>query len=206
MILCIPYHPKITDFTKFGAALRKLGTNPSHSLMVVSTREHEEDAFEFLMGLKDGYLAAKTVVIPDAAGEPATRLLNRFFVAAMTALAGHVPGPSEHPKTVMLYFDATWRPFTNRWLDDLQAEYYLRGAPRVFGRFEDRGEGFAPLSAGPVAFAKDFPARSKLLDFVIDSGRHWREYLAWELVNSSVKTDTIGRIKAASIRPAPIEK
>lgn len=205
MILCIPYHPRITDYGKFGSALRKLGTNPSHSLMTVSTREHEEAAFEFQMGLVDGYLSAKAVVVPDVPRETPMQFSNRMFLGAMKALHDHVPGPSEHPKPVMLYHDPTWRPFTNRWLDDLQGEYYLNGAPLVMGRFETNGAG-VPVTAGPVAFAKGYPKHSKLLDFLMDSGEHWRNFLAWELVNSSVKTDTIGRNKAASIRPTPTEK
>ena len=205
MILCIPYHPRITDYAKFSHALRKLGTNPSHSLMVISTREHEEAAFEFQMALVDGFLSAKSVVLPDLPRETPLNITNRLFLGAMKALDEHVPGPSEHPKPVMLYFDPTWRPFTNRWLDDLQAEFYLKGAPLVVAKFDVKDDGL-PVSTGPVLFSKGFPKHSKLMPFLIDSGQHWRNYLAWELVNSSVKTDTIGRNKAASIRPAPIEK
>jgi len=205
MILCIPYHPRITDYAKFSLALRKLGTNPSHSLMVVSLRDHEEVAFEFLMGLQDGYLSAKSVVMPDLPRETPLQFSNRCFLAAMKALHDHIPGPSEHPKPVMLYFDPAWRPFTNRWLDELQGEYYIKGAPLVMARFEPREDG-TPATAGPVMFAKGYPAHSRLMDFLQDSGKHWREYFAWEMFNVSVKTDTIGRKKAASIRPAPTEK
>lgn len=205
MILCIPFHPRITDYAKFALALRKFGTNPSHSLMVISNREHEEAAFEFQMGLVDGFLSGKSVVVSDITGETPMQFTNRMFLAAMKALDSHIPGPSEHPKTVMVYFDPTWRPYTNRWLDDLQGEYYLNGAPLVMARFEPRGDGL-PVTAGPVMFAKGFPKHSRLTNFLIDSGKHWREFLAWELVNSSVKTDTIGRNKAASIRPQPTEK
>jgi hypothetical protein len=205
MILCIPHHPRITDYAKFSLALRKLGTNPSHSLVVISNREHEEAAFEFQMGLVDGYLSGKSVVVPDIPGETPMQFSNRMFLAAMKTLDTHVPGPSEHPKPVMVYFDPTWKPFANRWLDDLQGEYYLNGAPLTMARFETRGDGL-PVTAGPVMFAKGFPQHSRLLAFLMDSGKHWREFLAWEIVNSAVKTDTIGRNKAASIRPQPTEK
>jgi len=205
MILCIPYHPRITDYAKFSLALRKLGTNPSHSLVVISNREHEEAAFEFQMGLVDGFLSGKSVVVPDIPGETPMQFTNRMFLGTMKMLDEHVPGPSEHPKPVMVYFDPTWRPFTNRWLDDLQGEYYLKGAPLAMARFETREDGL-PVTAGPVLFAKGFPKHSKLKNFLIDSGKHWREFLAWEIVNVAVKTDTIGRNKAASIRPLPAEK
>lgn len=204
MILCIPYHPRIADYAKLGTALRKLGTNPSHTLAVISTREHEEAAFEFLMGLGTGYLRHFAVTIPDAQENPG-RLSNRMFLGAMKALNDHVPGPQEHPKPVMLYFDPAWRPGTPRWLDELQAEYYLGGAPQVLARFETREDG-SPHPVGPVAFAGGYPQASRLLDFLLDSGKHWRDYLAWEMFNVAVKTDTIGRNKAASIRPLPIEK
>lgn len=204
MILTIPYHPQLADYGKLSLMIRKLGSNPGHVLMVVSTREHEEAAFEFQMGLVDGFTSAKSIVIPDAPGEAPLRLSNRLFLGTMKALAEHVPGPTEHPKPVMLYYDTAWRPFAPRWLDELQGEYYLRGAPLVMGRFESKGDKQVPT--GPVAFSGAYPKHSRLMDFLLDSGTHWRDYFAWEMFNVAVKTDTIGRNKAAAIRPLPSEK
>jgi hypothetical protein len=204
MILTIPYHPRIADYEKLRITIRKLGTNPNHTLCVVSTREHEEAAFEFLMDLGGSFLRQFAVVVPDAAETP-VHLSNRLFLASMKALREYTPSVQENPRPAMLYFDPTWMPVTSRWLDELQTGYYLSGAPQVFGYFKLRDDG-SPLPTGPIAFAKTYPEQSKLLDFILDSGKHWRDYLSWETFNIAVKTDAIGPTKAACIRPQPVKK
>jgi hypothetical protein len=204
MILSIPYHPRIADYDKLRTTIRKLGTNPNHTLSVVSTREHEEAAFEFLMDLGASFLRQFAVVVPDAEENP-LRLSNRLFLAAMKSLHDYTPSVQENPRPVMLYFDPTWVPITSRWLDELQTEYYLSGAPQVFGYFKTRDDG-GPVPTGPIAFAKTYPSYSRLLDFVLESGKHWRDYLSWETFNTAVKTDAIGQTKKACIRPQTVKK
>lgn len=199
MILAIPYNRRLTDYQKLETTLRKIGTNPSHAIAVVSTREDENEAFEFMSGLSDGYLRNFSIVIPDAMEHP-VRLSNRMFLASMKALRDYKPKQEENKRVSMLYFDPRWVPTKHRWLDELQASYFIAGAPTTFGAF-DLQDG-KPIARGPMIFGQKYPAQSRLLDFVLESGRHWRDYLAWEIHTLATETDLIGGDpKTACLRP-----
>lgn len=205
MILAIPYCRRFTDYDKLEQTLRKLGTNPSHSIAVVSAREDETEAFEFMCSLADGYLRNFSIVIPDAREHP-RRFANRLFLAAMKALHDYKPSQMENDRTAMLYYDPRWVPTKHRWLDEIQASYFIAGAPTAFGAFEVQKDG-KPIPFGPMVFGKAYPSQSRLMDFVLESNLQWRDYLAWEIHTGAVETDLIGRnSKTACIRPQPTKR
>lgn len=198
MILSIPFHEDSpVDFEKFAAHLKRKGHMPNHVLMVVCLAQHEEKAFSFAMGLA-GYFARHFMVVVPKEKETVLRSSNRLFKAACKALHEYEPKKNELQDPPMCYYDPSWRPVKNGWLDMLQSEYYFANGPTVFGSLE-------PRSVGPVIFSKEYPAKSRLLDFLPDNA-HWRKYLASEMVNFGVKTDAIGTSEAAYIRPYTPEK
>lgn len=200
MILCLPFHPSSpVDYDKFAGHLKRKGSMPNHTLLVVTLQQHEEQAFSFAMGLAGMFHRHFLSVVPDDRGTT-LKHSNRMFLAACKALHEYAPDRKEIADPAMLYYDPSWRPVKNRWLDELQAEYYFQNAPVVFGNLVDG----SPVE-GPVILAKSYPAKSRLLDFLPDN-EHWRKYLASEMVNLGVKTDAIGSQEAAYIRPYAPEK
>lgn len=198
MLLAIPYNATLPGgYDRLTDALKRSGRHPNHTLVVISTVEHEEGAFEFAMGLKDFFGRYFAVTLPDQK-ETMLRGSNRIFRAAMTALHEYRPLPNENQEPVMLYLDPTWRPTQKRWLDEFQTEYYFAGAPLIYGRITREGK--KARVDGPVAINARFLQRSTLIDFVPDDV-HWRDYLAWEMFNVSVKAPAIGKILPAYIRP-----
>jgi hypothetical protein len=198
VLLAIPYNSTLPGgYDKLTDAIKRLGRHPGHTLIVLSTVEHEEGAFEFAMGLKDYFGRYFAVTLPDQP-ESMLKTSNRVFRAAMTALHDYLPTPTEHPEPVMLYMDPTWRPTQKRWLDEFQTEYYFAGAPLVYGRIKtDKTKARVD---GPVAINVKFVQQSTLIDFVPDD-THWRDYLAWEMFKVSVKAPSIGKVLPAYIRP-----
>jgi hypothetical protein len=197
MILATPFHPALpVDYEGLALHLRRKGTNAGHALVVLCRREHEDKAFEFGHGLSALFHRQFIHTLPDLSGN-GIQVANRFLLAALEFLRSYVPGSGEIPDPALLLFDPTWRPQANRWLDELQADYYLRGARDVMACFEGSDP---PVTAGPVVFGRDFVTRCTLLDF-LPADTHWRHYLAWEMFNLGVKTDAIGRKEPAFIRP-----
>lgn len=200
MLLAIPYNPNLPGgYDKLVSAIQRHGKHPAHTLFVISQQEHDEQAFELAMKLKDQFGRYFAVTLPPPA-QPETmlRVSNRMFSAAMDALRSYEPTDEENPKPVMLYFDPTWRPTKARWLDEFQTDYYMAGAPAVFGRFvkeKDRAR-----VEGPVAVGIDFLKHTQLLNF-IPPNSHWRDFLAWEMVNVGVETPALGPALPAYIRP-----
>ena len=200
MILCLPYHASLPcDFKKLVSHLKSKGSHPSHSLMIVCNHRHEEAAFSVAMGLTKLFARQEMVIIPDEEQETMLRASNRLFKAAMKAFHDYKSQPPEHPNPAMCYYDPTYRPVINRWLDGLQSDYYLQGGPTVMARFADE------ITVGPVVFGPQFPRQSKLIDFVPDT-IHWRRYLASEIVNFGVGTGIIGDDAESYIRPYNPEK
>lgn len=201
MILTIPYNPSLPGgYDKLVSAILRNGRHPLHTLFVTALPQHEDGAFELAMKLKDQFGRYFAVTVPPPVkSETAIQSSNRAFLAALDALRTYGPGEEEMPEPVMLYFDPTWRPTKKRWLDEFQAEYYIAGAPTTFGNFQTSGE--KARVVGPVAIKRVFLKKTKLLDFIPDR-THWRDYLAWEIVNNGVKAEAFGRILPAYIRPS----
>jgi len=199
MLLAIPYHPAMpSDYTDFSVSLRKKGTNPGHSIVVISRREHEEEAYAFAHSFATSFHRHFLAVIPDL-DETLLETSNRMFKEAVKFHLNYKIEGNEMPNPPMTYFDVTWRPMRARWLDELQSDYFLKGAPTVFAKFAPEEPG-PPAPIGPVVLAKDFATKSKLLDFVPPS-HHWRNYLAWEMRNLGVACDAFGDADPAYVRP-----
>ena len=200
MLLTIPYNPTLPcGYDKLVSAIQRHGKHPLHTLFVASQQEHEDGAFELAMKLKDHFGKYFAITLPPPAHpETMLKVSNRMFVAAMDALRTYKPTGTDHPKTVMLYMDPSWRPTKPRWLDEFQSDYYLAGAPKVFGHFKTEGD--KARIEGPVAVGIDFLAHTQLLNFIPPSA-HWRDYLAWEMVNVGVRADAFGPVAPAYIRP-----
>lgn len=197
MILTLPYNPTLPGgYDKLVSAILRYGKHPAHTLFVAAKAEHEDGAFEMAMKLKDHFGRYFAITVPDQP-ETALRASNRMFVASLDALRAYAPAAHEMPEPVMLYFDPTWRPTQDRWLDKFQAEYYIAGAPTTFGHFQTKG---TARVVGPVAIKRDFLKITKLLSFMPDD-IHWREYLAWEIIQNGLQAEALGRILPAYIRP-----
>ena len=195
MILTIPYHPSLPGGSdRLAGALSRNGRHPNHTLVVITQAAHEDAAFDFAMKIHGQFGRYIAVTIPDQQ-EPMLVTSNRMFLAALDMLREYVPADYEMPDPSMLYFDPTWRPTKQRWLDEFNSDYYLAGAPTTFGCFRDG----KPI--GPVVIKQDFLKKTKLLDFLPGAGTHWRDYLAWEIINNGVNAEALGRTLPAYIRP-----
>lgn len=194
MILVIPHNPNLPGgYDKLAAAILRYGRHPNHALYVIAKEEHEDAAFDFAMKIRKQFGRYFAVTVSDQQ-ETMLHASNRMFVAALDALKSYEPTEIEMQEPVMFYFDPTWRPTQDRWLDKFQAEYYIAGAPTTFGKF---GDGKV---IGPVVLKKDFLQKTKLLNFMPED-IHWREYLAWEIINNGLQSEALGRILPAYIRP-----
>lgn len=83
----------------------------------------------------------------------------------------------------MLYFDPTYRPVSQFWLDNLQANYFRSGAPEVFGKFVNG------LPIGPIILNMHYVNTSTLREF-LPSNTHWRNFLAAEMNAKNVPEAT----------------
>lgn len=199
MILTIPYHPLLPGYEKLVSAINRYGKHPAHSLAVVSLPQHEDAALELAMKVKDQFGRYFAVTIPQPQQpESPLRASNRMFLAALDNLRAYQPAGQEHPEPVMLYFDPLWRPTRARWLDEFHADYHLAGAPITFGNFVK--DGAKARVEGPVAINARFLKITKLLDFM-NGEDHWRDFLAWEIINHGLQAEAFGKILPAYIRP-----
>ena len=117
----------------------------------------------------------------------------------MRFLKAYKPDAGEPPNPPLLYLDPTWRPRKGFWLDKLQSEWFLKGAPAVMG---NPGDPEAPDFKGGILVGRAFVDRSTLLDQLPDND-HWRKFLAWELFRNAVVTDSIGDSDTAILQPRP---
>jgi len=195
MILTIPYNPNLPGgYDRLTGSILRLGKYPSHTLAVVAKAQHEDAAFDFAMKIHGQFGRYLAVTVPDAQ-EMMLAASNRMFLAALDMLWDYAPTEHEMPDPAMFYFDPSWRPTKQRWLDEFNTEYYLAGAPTTFGCFNEQ------KPVGPVVIKQDFLKKSKLLGFLPGAGAHWRDFLAWEIINNGVNTEALGRTLPAYIRP-----
>ena len=199
MILTIPYNPTLPGgYDKLTSAILRYGRHPNHTLFVAAKEEHEDGAFAMAMKLKEQFGRYFAITVPDRQ-ETGLRASNRMFTASLDALRAYEPTEEETHDPVMFYFDPSWHPRKARWLDEFQAEYYLAGAPVTFGNFVRRGT--SARIDGPVAIHRRFLSETKLLDF-LPQDTHWREFLAWEIINNGLQSEALGQTPPAYIRPS----
>ncbi len=198
MIVALPYSPDLPGgYDRFVSAITRYGKHPSHTLFVIAKEEHTDGAFELAMRLKEQFGRYFAISL-DERRETRLQESNRMFLTALNALKEYQPTENEMPEPTMIYFDPTWRPMKQRWLDEFQMEYHLAGAPATFGCFQTKGGKGKIL--GPVAINRRWLGITKLLDF-LPANTHWREFLAWEIINNGLQSPAIGQLLPAYIRP-----
>lgn len=193
MILCTPLIPKLTDYTAYAEDIRKRGKLLNHLHLVVSRQEDEAEAYEFGQGLSDLFLRSNFFAIPEKK-RGGLQLANDLFRAAARCVSEHVSREGELSDPALLYMDPSYRPLSNRWLDEIQADYYFRKAPMFFGRFTPEEH----LLQGPVVISKAMYKASGLLAFVPEN-IHWRTYLRHEVNANSAETKLIGHGSGESV-------
>jgi hypothetical protein len=197
MFVAIPYHPDLpASYGELIVSIKKAGTNPGHTLAVVSLREHDDEAYLFGNALAD-YFGRHVKISVEERPENRVQMSNRFFTAALSAFDRYKPGQGETPDAPLLYMDPSYRPTSPRWLDELQSAYFQKGAPMVYGVPKKTD---IPAFLGPVILNRSFKNTSSLMAFM-PPDHHWRDYLAWEMVKNSVKADGIGTHESAVLVP-----
>lgn len=175
-----------------------LAGNKSHTAFVISRPSDEQAGLDLSMSLSQSFGRHFQGVLQHP-GKTTADTANLFFRTAMRFLKAYKPDSSEPKDVPLLYLDPMWKPKGKFWLDQLQSEWFLKGAPAVMG---NPGDPEAPDFKGGVIVSKAFVEKSTLLDQLPDN-EHWRKVLAWELFKNAVVTDSIGDTKTAILQPRP---
>ena len=103
----------------------------------------------------------------------------------------------------MLYFDPTYRPAAVNWVDQLQAEFYLKDSPAVMAKTltEGKGETFVRSTVGPVVIGRKFLKDCTLIDY-LDDRQHWRVRMCHELAKDCKETAQIGWGQKSLLKPS----
>ncbi len=190
MIFCTPFNSKAPfDYADYAAILLKRGPQTDHHHLILSSKDDEDQAFRLGSELSDLFGKSFFLALPEAPRNGIS-LANDLFVAAVRFTQNFKTGSKEVPDPPLLYMDPGYRPTKPRWLDDLQAEYYVRQAKTVFGSGKKDTEG-AVVFTGPLVISKTFGTKSALLDY-LQPTKHWREALKWELNKDYHITPSIG--------------
>jgi hypothetical protein len=156
------------DYSSLSTAIAKAGMNQHHTLATIALQSNDEEAYTFAESLVDFYGKHVKITLEDRPTTTYERA-NRFFNAACKAYQ-----KSGDPKFPMIYFDPTYRPTSQFWLDNLQANYFRSGAPEVFGNFVNG------LPVGPIILNMHYVNTSTLREF-LPANTHWRNFLAAEM-------------------------
>jgi hypothetical protein len=199
MIVAIPFHPSLTDFDKYAKAIAAKGQCKGHALLVVSQRQHEEEALAFATEAGKAFDSVETSTIDAVTEGGAIGITNALFKAAVYFYRKWDGLPGEQGDAPLLYNDPTWTPRKQGWLDAIQSEYFARGGPKVLAwwRTNDQGE---KITRGPVVFNKEYALDAPLLPH-LPAGTHWRIYMRHELGNIAVASETIAPDAPAVLRP-----
>jgi len=203
MVICIPFHPNLTDYRQLAAELKKRGNLSNHVLLVISEAEHEDEAYQFGTEVADLFLKSLSKTLPAVERRKA-QLANDLFITAARFVYRYKAQDDEIPDPALLYFDPTFRPTKSGWLDAIQSEYYLMQAPQIFGAATVDTEG-AKIFNGPLVISKEFAPNSGLLDFIPENV-HWRTHLRWELTKNSRETRLIGPGAESVLKLPPVKK
>ena len=197
MLICLPYHSALpVNYADLAKSIIRVGTNPNHTLAVISLRSDDEGAFHFSTSLSDYFGRHIRSSMEDQPEQP-MMTANRFYLEAVRIFKKYKPSSQEAEHSPMMIADPTYQPVTPRWLDELQSDYFRSGAPRVFGNFKETEP---PMTVGPLILSREFVDTCTLADF-LPPNVHWRNYLAWELLKSSVKAAGIGSHDSAVLAP-----
>ena len=198
MIIVVPYIKGVADYRALAEEMNKRGPLATHLLRVVSSVEDQDEAYAFGQLVAGLFMKSSSLALtPAAPGR--VNLANELFRSAVKFTANYQAGDGEIPNPPALYMDPTYRPVKSGWLDAVQTEFYLRGAPPVLGVSKPDEEG-ARIFQGPVVFSKNFAANSSLVNF-LPPDTHYRHYMRWEFSRNHLETKLIGEDASSVLRP-----
>lgn len=192
MILALPYHPSIpVNFDKVARDILKVSGNEDHHVLVVSREKDRDAAFEFSMGFESSFKSVSRVVtLRD--GTSAAHTANLMLQAVLRFLHDFKPERSEPKEIPLVYLNPRFMPNRARWLHTIQASWFESGTPATLVGLTQKDP---PQFVGITVFSAAYVRNSTLLDFLPES-IHWREFLAWEIFNNAVVSDSLqGLIK-----------
>lgn len=201
MIIALPVHRSTPGIETIANDFKKKGSLKDHSLRVISTRADEDLAFNIADALADHFRSVTTQTLATGPRN-GTKLANDMFFAAFKWHFGYKPGEGEIQDPPMMYFDPTYRPVAVNWVDQIQAEFYLKDSPAVLARTltEGRGTTFSRTTVGPVVIGRKFLRDCTLIDFLGDR-EHWRVRMRHELAKDCVETLQIGHGNKSLLKP-----
>lgn len=193
VIIFLPVHASTPGIDRLVDDFKKKGSNPAHSLHIISTRDDEDLAFSIGDALSEHFhdVSTQALAVPD---KNLIKLANAMFFAAVKAYRGHKPAEDQVADQPMIYLDSTYRPTEKLVFDRLQSEFFLKGSPSVMARTETTGTGtaFKRVTVGPVILGRKFLESTILIDH-LDDKTHWRERMCHELAEHCTETRQIGR-------------
>jgi hypothetical protein len=191
MILATVFHPDLpVDYKQLASEIRAKGPNRPHTLLAICRPEDESETAEWVFNLSDCF-TRHYMGVTLADGNSPLHLSNMMFQTACRFLKAYKPEAHEPEGVPLVYLNPTWRPVGKRWMDILQGEFFMNGAPQVMRNGD---------SQGAVVIGKKYPETSILLDQVPEN-QHWRNYLTWEMQRNAVETPLLGEL----VKPRPVK-
>ena len=131
------------------------------------------------------------------------KLANDMFLAAFKWHFKFKPESDEVSDPPMMYFDPTYRPSAMNWVDQIQAEFYLKDSPAVLAKTLTEGKGptFSRTTVGPVVIGRKFLRDCTLIDY-LDDREHWRIRMRHELAKDCQETQQIGNSQKSLLKPS----
>jgi hypothetical protein len=197
MICIVPVHSAVPRIETFAADLLKKGKQDNHILHLVTRKCDEELCQSIGDQLSENFRKVTYTVLPEKA-RTAVGLGNDMFKAAFEYRWRYVSSPDEIHDHPVIFMSPDYRPSNHDWLNDLQAEFFLKQAVTM-GRTLP---GKAPKSRvyeGPVLFGSEFIKNAEPLEFLNDADI-WRVRLCWHLAKGSVETKLIGQGNKSVVR------
>lgn len=207
MIVICPISTKSPGIEKFAADLKKKGSLPEHILHLVSLRGGEDEDMAYKIGdeLAGSFqrVTTETVLPNPAKGQSGLAWANQMFVTAMRFFEGYEYRPNEVPEAPMLFLPTNFRPVTNGWLNDLQSEFFLKGAPPAMGRTTTSGKD--RVTVGPVIFGRKCIGKLPTIN-TLDGKTHWRDWMKFEIAAGFHETKAIGPGSKSLLKEMPSVK
>lgn len=215
MLLCIPASSLTPQIDTLAANLKRRGPYPEHSLRIITAREDEELGYRIGDELSDSFRKVTTETLaPVPKPRNPVLLANHMLKAAVAFLESYKYAPDEVQDAPMLYFHPGYRPTQQGWLNELQAEFFLKGAPPAMGRTMTLGirtdrnvknPNTRRVTVGPVIFGRKCLGRIPTIGF-LDDKEHWRSRMVHELASGMVETKQIGAGGKSLLREMPPAK
>jgi len=202
MIVYIPFHPEVPNIGTLAETLLKRGQCDNHTLVVVAHRQYEPGASDFRNEVADLWSDA-SVVVTDAIDGGLVAMANSLFRTTISHFKNRAPKASEPEATPMLYFDPSWLPSKNGWLDAIQSEFFYKGLPQVLANTTPNARG-EKITQGPVLFSREYVKNTALVPH-LPANIHWRIYLRHEIAVVEMESETISTGSRSVIRPVKVK-